>query len=94
MAGMSTKTNFSFEVFYAESSAPPPAGDEVMKTLGPSLQGLLAAKDGAASVIVSDSHKGSNNRIVEITTTLQDAQLAEVLKAFSETHGLTVSVLE
>lgn len=91
---MSTKTNFSFEIFYAESSAPPPAGDEVMKTLGPSLQGLLAAKDSAATVVVSDTHKGSGNKIVEITTTLQDAQLAEVLKAFEESHGLTVSALE
>ncbi len=94
MASMSTKTNFSFEIFYAESSAPPPAGDEVMKTLGPSLQGLLAAKDSAATVVVSDTHKGSGNKIVEITTTLQDAQLAEVLKAFGESHGLTVSALE
>jgi hypothetical protein len=91
---MTTKTNFSFEIYYAESSSVPPDGDEVMKTLGPSLQGLLAAKDSAATAVVSDSHKGSNNRIVEITTTLQDAQLAEVLQSFAGTHGLTVTALE
>ena len=94
MAGMSTKTNFSFEVFYAQSSPGKPDGDDVMTTLGSTLEGLLAPKDGAARVVVSDSHKGSNNRIVEITTTLQDAQLEEVLKTFSESHGLTVSALE
>lgn len=91
---MTTKTNFSFEIYYAESSKAPPAGDDVMKTLGPSLQGLLAAKDSTAKVVVSDTHKGNGNKIVEITTTLQDAPLAEVLKAFADTHGLTVSALE
>lgn len=91
---MTTKTNFSFEIFYAQSSQGQPAGDDVMSTLGSTLQSLLATKDSAATVTVSDTHKGSNNKIIEITTTLQDAQLAEVLKAFSETHGLTVSALE
>ncbi len=94
MTNISPKTNFSFEIFYAQASKGKHAGDGVMPNLGPELQGLLAAKDSAARVIVSDSHKGSNNRIVEITTTLQDAELAEVLKAFSESHGLTVSALE
>lgn len=91
---MTTKTNFTFEIYYAESSPEQPAGDDVMPTLGATLEGLLAAQDSAATVVVSDSHKGSNNRIVEITTTLQDGQLAEVLKAFGGSHGLTINAIE
>ncbi len=91
---MSNQTRFSFEVYRAESSGAPPAGDDVMQSLAPALEGLLAAKDNAARVTVSDSHKGGNNRIVEIVTTLQDAELADVLKAFGDSNKLTISALE
>ena len=46
------------------------------------------------SVLVSDSQKGDNNKFVELVTTLQDAQIAKILKAFSEQHGVTVTALE
>jgi hypothetical protein len=48
-----------------------------MASLGPSLQKVFAATDPSATVAVSDSHKGSGNKIVELVTTLQDAEIAE-----------------
>jgi hypothetical protein len=92
---MSAKTNFSFEVQYVEGTA---AGkderDGVMASLGPSLQKLFAAGDPAATVTVSDSHKGEGNKLVELVTTLDDGQIAGILQAFSGRHGVTVSALE
>ncbi len=92
---MNFKTNFSYEVQYpAHSDSTQSQRDEVMDSLGATLQALLAAQDSSAMVAVSDSHKGGGHKIVELTTTLQDAQVAEILKAFSAQHRVTVSVLE
>jgi hypothetical protein len=92
---MSLKTNFSFEMQYpAHSGSTLSERNEVMDSLQASLQELLAAQDGAATVAVSDSHKGSGHKIVELTTTLQDAQIAQILKSFSASHGVVVSALE
>jgi hypothetical protein len=92
---MTTKTNFSFELYYAESSTSKQAQrDQVMRTLGPSLLALFTAGDNTAKVMVSDSHKGSNNQIVELVTTMQDAQVAEILKSFCEANGVMVTALE
>jgi hypothetical protein len=92
---MTMKTNFSFEVQYlAQSDSAQAERDALMGDLGPRLQKLLATGDSAASVQVSDSHKGGNHKIVELTTTLQDAQIAAVLKAFSAQHGVRVHALE
>ena len=92
---MQAKTNFSFEVQYpAHSQSTQPARDALMGSLDTTLQHLLAAQDSEAQVAVSDSHKGSGNKIVELTTTLQDAQIAEILQAFSAEHGVTVSAVE
>lgn len=89
------KTNFSFEVQYlAQSDSTQAARDAVMEGLGPLLQTLLAAGDSAATVAVSDSHKGGGHKLVELTTTLQDAQIAAILKAFSAQHGVQVEALE
>ncbi|WP_421953864.1 hypothetical protein [Polaromonas sp.] len=92
---MDIKTNFSFELYYAAQSTTPAAQrGEVMHALGPSLQALLAAGDSRATVTVSDSHKGSDNRIVELVTTLPEARIAEILKGFCEQQGMTVSAIE
>ena len=92
---MNPKTNFSFEVQYTAASTQAQSGPEgVMASLGPSLQTAFAAGDPAATVAVSDSHKGSGNKIVELTTTLQDAEIAKILQAFSGQHGVAVSALE
>ncbi|MES2414184.1 MAG: hypothetical protein V4614_10315 [Pseudomonadota bacterium] len=92
---MTAKTNFSFEVFYPERSAITiEQRNETMRKLGPTLQALLAVGDSNAAVVISDSHKGSGNKIVEITTTLDDAALGEVLQKFSSTNDLTVTALE
>ena len=92
---MPLKTNFSFEVKYAAKSASPRAErNALMGSLDTTLQELLAAKDSGAQVAVSDSPKGSDNKIIELTTTLQDAQIAEILKSFSAQHGVVVSVVE
>lgn len=92
---MSVKTNFSFEVQYAQgSSAGKDERDGVMASLGPSLQKLFAANDPSATVAVSDSHKGSGNKIIELVTTLPDGEIAGILQAFSGQHGVTVSALE
>jgi hypothetical protein len=89
------KTNFSFDVQYSATSDSTQAQrDEVMDSLGPTLQKLLAAQDKAATVMVSESHKGNGNKLVELTTTLADAQIAEILKAFSAQHGVVVAALE
>ena len=92
---MSTKTNFSFELYYAESSATTQdQQSQTMRTLQPSLCALFGASDSTASVTVSDSHKGSFNKIIELVTTLQDTQIAEILKGFCDAHGTTVTALE
>ncbi|WP_309682517.1 hypothetical protein [Polaromonas sp.] len=89
------KTNFSFEVQYlAQSGAPQAERDALMQGLGPSLQALLARDDPGATVRVSSSHKGSDNKIVELSTRLQDAQIAALLQAFSGQHGVAVTALE
>ena len=92
---MNQKTNYSFDVQYpADSDSTEAQRNEVMSALGPALQQLLAVNDSAATVVVSDSHKGSGNKIVELTTLLQDAQIAEILHAFSGRHGVTVTAVE
>ena len=92
---MPAKTNFSFEVQYpAHSDSTQPERNALMGSLDTTLQHLLATQDSEAQVAVSDSHKGSGNKIVELTTTLQDAQIAEILQAFSAEHGVTVSAVE
>jgi hypothetical protein len=92
---MSQKTNFSFEVQYIEgTSSGKDERDGVMASLGPSLQKLFAASDPSATVTVSDSHKGSDNKLIELVTTLQDGEIAGILQAFSGQHGVTVSALE
>ena len=95
---MHTKTNFSFELYYAESSATThdqqDQQSQTIRTLQPSLCALFGASDSTASVTVSDSHKGSFNKIIELVTTLQDTQIAEILKGFCDAHGTTVTALE
>lgn len=92
---MSPKTSFSFELHYpAGTGAPEAQRAQQMASLGPDLQALFAAGDSAATVAVSDSHKGSDHKMVELVTTLQDMQIATILKAFSEQHGLSVQALE
>ena len=92
---MPAKTNFSFEVQYpAHSDSTQPERNALMGSLDTTLQHLLATQDSEAQVAVSDSHKGSGNKIVELTTTLQEVQIAEILKAFSAEHGVTVSAVE
>jgi hypothetical protein len=92
---MNLKTNFSFELQYpAHSDTTLSERNEVMDSLQASLQELLAPQDSAAAVAVSDSHKGSGHKIVELTTTLQDAQIVQILKSFSAKHGVVVSALE
>lgn len=92
---MNVKTNFSFEVQYTAASSPAQSGpDGVMASLGPSLQKVFAAGDPSATVAVSDSHKGAGNKLVELVTTLPDAEIATILQAFSGQHGVSVSALE
>ena len=92
---MTQKTNYSFDVQYpANSDSTEVQRNEVMSALGPALQQLLAVNDSAASVVVSESHRGNGNKLVELTTTLQDSQIAEVLQDFSSRHGVTVTALE
>ena len=92
---MNQKTHYSFDVQYpANSDSTEAQRNEMMGRLGPALQQLLAVNDSAATVVVSDSHKGNGNKIVELTTTLLDAQITEVLQAFSGRHGVTVTAVE
>lgn len=89
------KTNFSFDVQYPVHAGGTQAQrDAVMKSLDSLLQEPLSVHDADARVVVSDSHKGSDNKLVELTSTLSDAQIAEVLKVFSAQHGVVVTALE
>lgn len=88
-------THFSFELYYAASSPCKPAErNAVMQQLGPSLQAALASHDGSATVTASDSHKGSDNQLVEVVSSLPDASIAALLKTFCDTNGLTLNLLE
>ena len=92
---MGLNTNFSFEIqFLADSNRSEAQRDGVMDSLQPTLQQLLAAQDSQAEVVVSSSHRGSGSKLVELTTCLDDAQLAMLLKAFSEQHGVSVKAFD
>ena len=92
---MNTKTNFSFALFYEERTAiTTDQRNEVMRKLDASLSTAFKVNDDAAVVAVSDSQKGSYNKIVELVTTQTDAQIDETLKQFCQQTGLTVTALE
>lgn len=98
------KTNFSFEVQYAmrpgAGAGQPAAGgtpaqrEDVMQKLQALLTAQFEPLDAAATVQVSESHRGPNNKIVELVTTLQDEQIASALKSFCDAHGVTITALE
>ena len=92
---MSTKTNFSFELFYPDCSAiTTEQRNEVMRKLERSLTNAFKTQDSAAIVTVNDSHKGSYNKLVDLVTNLTDAQINETLMQFCHQTGLTVTALE
>ena len=96
---MTAKTHFSFELFYAaESATTQQQRDQVMQTLEQSLTALFTAADAegdaAASVAVSSSHKGADNKLVELVTVLQDDQIAKTLNGFCRQNGLVWETLE
>lgn len=92
---MSPKTNFSFELHYPADAATLYAQrDAVMTSVEPELQALFAGQDSAAIVTVNDSQKGSHHKILELVSTLDDAQIAAILKTFSDKHGLSIEALE
>jgi hypothetical protein len=98
---MTPKTHFSFELQYpapTESGAAAAPGQDdmaqAMASLEPTLQALFSARDPAASVKVSDAHQVSSPKYLELVTTLPDADIASILKEFSERHGVTVNALE
>ncbi len=93
--GMTAKTHFSFELFYAaESATTQQQRDQVMQPLEQSLTALFAAIDAAASVAVSSSHKSAENQLVELVTVLQDDQIGKTLDAFCSQNGLVWEALE
>ena len=92
---MGVNTHFSFEIQVpADSSRGEAERSQVMESLQPALMQLLAAQDPQAQVVVSTSHRGNSSKLVELTTSLDDAQLAGVLKAFSGQHGVNVTAFE
>ena len=92
---MVSKTHFSFEFQYTDTSQATQADrDKVMESLGPTLQALFAAGDPSALIEVSDSHRGSSNKIVELTTSLDDTRIGEIIKGFCAQHALAFSALE
>lgn len=92
---MGLNTNFSFEIqIPAESNRSEAERNQVMDALQPLLEQLLTPQDSQAQVLISSSHRGNDSKLVELTTCLDDAQLAGVLKAFSEQHGVRVTAFE
>ena len=88
-------TNFSYDVKFSEQNDTPVEDrKEVMDSLSDSLQGLLAVNDPDATVTDSDSPKGEDHKVIELTTTLDDEQVGAALKVFSKQHGLSISALE
>jgi len=89
------RVNFSFEVQYpADSPHSQAQRDQLMDSLQATLQQLLAAQDREAEVVVSDSHRGAGSKLVDLTTVLEDAPLAVILKEFSAQRGVGVTALE
>ncbi|RZJ02180.1 MAG: hypothetical protein EOO54_26780 [Haliea sp.] len=89
------KTNFTFEIQYPalpDGSASMPTQD--IDALAPLLQALLAEQDSAASVTMSDTHRGANNRIVELVTAVQDDALGKLLEGFSAQYGVNIKAIE
>jgi hypothetical protein len=72
----------------------PDRRDDVMKRLQALLQAQFEPLDASATVQVSESHRGANNKLVELVTTLQDEQIASALTCFCEAHGVTITALE
>jgi len=94
-AASAPRTHFSFEIQYpAVSAASPAERAGVMDTLGAALKRLLGTIDEAATVAVSDGHKGPEHKLVELTTTLDDAQVGQLLESFAAQHDLRVQALE
>lgn len=92
---MNIKTNFSFALFYEERTAiTTERRNEVMRKLELSLNTAFKANDVAAVATVSDSQKGSYNKIIELVTSQTDAQIEETLKQFCQQTGLTLTALE
>lgn len=92
---MPLRVNFSFEIQYpADSPQSQAQRDQLMDSLQTTLQQLLAAHDREAEVVVSDSHRGAGSKLVELTTVLEDAPLAAILKEFSAQHGVSVTAFE
>ena len=65
-----------------------------MQGLQALMQAQFGALDPAATVQVSDSHKGATHKIMEMVTTLQDDQIANALKVFCDAHGVVITALE
>ncbi|MDO9404140.1 MAG: hypothetical protein Q7T87_08925 [Polaromonas sp.] len=89
------KTNFTFEIQYPalpDGSASMPTQD--IDALGPLLQKLLAAQDSSADVTMSDTHRGPNNRILELVTTLKDEALGKLLEGFATEYGVSIKAME
>ena len=92
---MGLSTHFSFEIKDpAGSNRSETQRAALMDSLQSTLQQLLASQDSQAEVVASSSHRGSSAKLVELTTRLDDAQLARLLKTFSEQHGVSVTAFE
>ena len=89
------KTNFSFELQYAaQSPANPQQRSALMATLEANLLALLNVNDPNATVVISNSHKGNDNKILELVTTASDVEIAALLKMFCSDNGVDVTALE
>jgi len=89
-----SKTNFSFELQYVAPALSQGKSDEVMLALESSLLEFLRPIDDRASVTVSNSHKGNANKLLEITCTASDVQIADILTRFCEQQGVKVNAME
>lgn len=88
-------TNFSYNVQLSEHNETPAAErEDVLNSVGDSLQGLLSINDADATVTTSASQKGDGHKIIELTTSLDDEQVGAALKVLSKQNGLSISALE
>lgn len=80
--------------FPSNTEVPQAEQDEVMASLSSSLEGLLSLNDDKATVTDTESHKGEGHRLLDVSTTLDDEQMATAIKALAKQTGLAVNPQE
>ena len=92
---MDLKTSFSFDLQLPVTAGGTALNRQArMQQLELQLQHALRARDAAAVLASSSSHRGDGNRIVELTTTLQDTDITAILQSFASENSVRITPVE